>query len=485
MATQIAGARFLDERRRRRLASEKEALPVLPTTSHPLASGTTQTQASQASSTSVSNLFPIQIVLPSQRWCLGLIALGVLFLIVLLILVPVGLENLSDRFKISERSRNQLAFCVQRIERGAIVFLFLLMSMMSLVIRYARSRSLTDFAGAYRKWTIIAAVWLIAGFFILSEMDLFLTELTTAFWFFNLPGKEYLCWLLPVLVWGLVLFVSLYFEFRVSKISTLFLFCSLLLFLTSSYSLFESESLFSVLSLKYLTPRTAFLMGCGALFFAHIYQTWFVLHVSCEPAPRKRKKKKDVAKVQSDQKLASENTSESITQDKRKNKSSTQSLPDSSTESNSNPASDKKPQTKAGLNSQEAASPPQMEGSSASSTKAKASNSSTSKRKGKKSKQSRSRSNATSSPVRNSGTDANAKEENNKSSELKPTEKVMGNAKKSAKGNQKQKSYKVHCEQSELPPPELLKGLSKRQRRKVKQKWRQEQKQAAQQTVKP
>lgn len=160
MAARFAGSRSVDERRRRRLAAE-EKQPSTQDSGDPANERELPTRRP-------TGRFPLRRLIPSSRWKLTATILAVFagaeFAVLAGQLLPSmlsggwgpGLRDLLDG--------NQ-----GRLATSCAGVLLLVSGQLAWLIRWARARSLRDFGGGYRVWLWASAALLIAGICVLSD----------------------------------------------------------------------------------------------------------------------------------------------------------------------------------------------------------------------------------------------------------------------------------------------------------------------------
>ena len=205
MTARFAGSRSLDERRRRRLATDSEN----PESSKDSSAAPTTIEMPRASAPSH---FPVRKAISRRLWKIwgiGMIGLasaaGILaagqFAATQSELLGPGFVRL---FSFPE-SRAATFFCATQL---------MLAGQLALLIWWVRSRSLNDFKGRYRVWTWGAMTAFLGAFAIVTDGHLAFSETVCWLWTEPFWNKEVLCWLLPTAVVGLVLTWSLKSDMR-------------------------------------------------------------------------------------------------------------------------------------------------------------------------------------------------------------------------------------------------------------------------------
>jgi len=169
-------------------------------------------------------------------------------------------------------------------------FLLVLSGQLALLIGWARSRSLHDFAGRYRLWVWAAGAWFGFAFCVASGAHLAWTE--TAMWLWNadlqswninLQNREALCWLLPATVLGICLLWTLHRDMRICRSSVVMLWLAAGLCLAAG--VLELEA---VLWRNPLAQPALAMGGHLCLLTSMLLHARFVIHVSAEPPELRR-----------------------------------------------------------------------------------------------------------------------------------------------------------------------------------------------------
>ncbi len=305
MATQFVGARWLDERRRRRLAVEGGADEMSDATAE------IEGEAEPGAETrpGVPAALSIRSIVPRSGWSVlawSLLLLGVCDAVIAAAWfrhsVPEGLQG---PYKLVFGLNSAMA------ATWLASALLVVAAQMSLVIGWVRGHCLTDFDGHYRSWTRVAISWLvIAGVVGTGAHQSMAQMVLVQFGFETLWQREILAWLLPL--GALVASVAWVMdaELKTSRTARLLMWLSasvaaggLLLVLEPTVidaGLLERfPGLVAFLKLAAMVSAPGLLVVSMGVFLRH------VVHVSAEPAPRrkwKRKvKKKRVAKSEGDE----------------------------------------------------------------------------------------------------------------------------------------------------------------------------------------
>jgi hypothetical protein len=222
--TGFAGSRSLDERRRRRLATDSDTVP-LETVAEPVPRRVA-TQRPKQSRRGPAH-FPLRNVISIRYWKLALVILcataagaGVLFGGWA---ATIYGEQLGPGFVMLFR------LDAARLVRGFATIGFLLAGELALLIGWARSQSLQDFNGRYRSWVLCAVVAFVAALGLETQLGAALSA--TAGWLWSEPfwHKESLCWLIPAAICGLFAHAYAVREMRDCRLSLSFAWLAALL----------------------------------------------------------------------------------------------------------------------------------------------------------------------------------------------------------------------------------------------------------------
>jgi hypothetical protein len=222
--TGFAGSRSLDERRRRRLATDSDTV-ALEAVAEPVPRRVA-TQRPKQSRRGPAH-FPLRKVISIRYWKLALailcaVAAGAGILFGGWATTIYG-ERLGPGFVLLFR------LDVARLVRGFATVGFLLVGELALLIGWARSQSLQDFNGRYRGWLLCAVLAFVAAFGLETQLAAALSA--TVGWLWSEPfwHKETLCWLVPAAACGLFAHAYAVREMRDCRLSLSFAWLAALL----------------------------------------------------------------------------------------------------------------------------------------------------------------------------------------------------------------------------------------------------------------
>ncbi len=283
MATRFAGSRMLDERRRRRLAVETDLAPVsAPRTPKRKQSAAHRPNGDESHAEALPTEFPFRkLISPSlwKHWAIGFV--GLLFAFGIL---STGFLTADGHVLLAPGLTKPFAFQSPRMATFYSSLLLMLSGQLALLIWWVRSCSLTDFAGRYSIWMWAAIVWCVFGGSVATDAHLALSEAAVWCWDIDVWNRETLCWLFPALIIGNNLFWALQRDMRYCRTSISFLWISAIFLLAAGsltvlYTGFENSSWHSGVALS------AGMFGHLSLFLAMLFHTRFVIHDSAEPPP--------------------------------------------------------------------------------------------------------------------------------------------------------------------------------------------------------
>lgn len=317
MSGRFAGSRSLDERRRRRLAvdegvSEQKSLPPDgdPVRSLPVRRPTAR--------------FPLGRIVSRSYW--KLVTASLLVALLCGGVVAAGQASSARAGHFGPGVSNLLS------EEGRLAptcggLLLLLVSQFALLIRWARARSFRDFHGRYRiwRWTAVAAG--AAGLSVLTDAHIALAATLT--WAMpHLPtGLGTYFQIAPAIVAILFLTPSLQKEARGCRISRSLIFTSASLYLCGLLSIAAESALAEMLARASLTVSAAcvqqalLLLGTATAFSGMLFHTRHVIYESAEP-PEPSLRIKKVGKKSKDAREEASPDSELAAQAKTKRASS-------------------------------------------------------------------------------------------------------------------------------------------------------------------
>lgn len=302
METRFAGSQRLDERRRRRLAVESEAAPEPAAASadgatlcsppdrtwyaHTHPSAETSAEDTHLDATRLIES-PLASLIPAAWWKHVLCVLAALAL---------GAGILSANFQAGEWSRTLGPGVTRLFGRSASPvadwygsLLLFAAAQVALLIWWVRSRSMTDFDGRYRIWTRVAAVWFGFSFCVACGAHRAVSEMVAVWLPERIPHQMILVWLVPSCGVGMGIVGALHREMRGCRASLGCLFAAALLYLCAGAAALGAIKLATVSGLAVLEQ--------GILLAAHVLllesmllHARHVLYHTAEPTEIRRRR---------------------------------------------------------------------------------------------------------------------------------------------------------------------------------------------------
>jgi hypothetical protein len=295
MAIGFAGSRQLDERRRRRLASNPvHDAPTETTSTESVPSDDGSVDEQNRSHFSHVSHFPLRKLISPKAWKLwGIGLLGLLAGVALLRAGQFAAEagsGTSDGFVRLFDPVNGRAMRVY----GSV--LLMISGQLAILIGWVRSRSPLDFGGRYRVWTKIAAAGVAASLFLITDFHLLIMDVIQ--WRTNMDQSYQLqlCWLIPAVICAAFLFRMMHQEMRENRLSLV------LLWVAAASGLITTLQNAGV-SLPGFEGETQ-LLKSGIVLFAQLslmmsllFHTRHVIYVSLDPPEKKSVPKRSRSQI--------------------------------------------------------------------------------------------------------------------------------------------------------------------------------------------
>lgn len=210
----FAGSRSLDERRRRRLATDAETV-ALETVAEP---------APRRSASAKVKLkrrgpshFPLRKVIPVRYWRLAAIVLCAALAGAAILVggwaAATYKEQLGPGFVLL------FGLDAARLVRGFAAVGLLLVGQLALLISWARAQSLQDFNGRYRGWVFCALLAFIAAFGMQTQLAAAWSATAGWLWTAQFAHKATLLWLIPTAFCGIFVHAYCVREMRDCRVS--------------------------------------------------------------------------------------------------------------------------------------------------------------------------------------------------------------------------------------------------------------------------
>ncbi|MGQ0633918.1 MAG: hypothetical protein ACT4QC_04870 [Planctomycetaceae bacterium] len=216
MDTRFAGSERLAERRRRRLAVEADEIALREGAVEPLelaSAGNTRRFAHGGSAetrpvaqTAISPL-PVERLIPTAWWKYLAVGIGLGALAAGTVAAGWYAPQWSEAAGVS--FARVLSTGESRATDWLASMFLLLAAQLALINWWGRSRSLKDFDGRYRLWMWTAAACLVTSFCAATGGHRLLGDLAEGYVPAHFRRKEALCWLVPVALIAMRLFLSL------------------------------------------------------------------------------------------------------------------------------------------------------------------------------------------------------------------------------------------------------------------------------------
>ena len=286
MAMRFAGARVLDERRRRRLAVDQGADEMTDETTAVDGEGAPEKKRARPATLSIRSL------VPRSGWVLLAWSLLLLVACDTVIAAAWFQQSIPEPF----RGPYTVVFGLDSATAGTWMtsLLLLVAAQLALVIGWVRGHCLTDFDGRYRAWTRVALSWLVIAGVVGTGAHQSMSQMLLAqFGFETVWQREILSWLLPLA--ALVASVAWVMdgEMKTSRTARLLMWTAASaaisgLVLVLEPTLIDAALLERFPQLVAFLKLAAMVSAAGLLVVSMGVFLSYVVHVSPEPAPRRR-----------------------------------------------------------------------------------------------------------------------------------------------------------------------------------------------------
>lgn len=280
MATRFAGSRSLDERRRRRLAIEFDGDAIAD--AHATERETAESSlASAESSNFTPTRLPLKRLVSPAIWKHVLIGFCGLLLGGLFVAGGLYVDEV-------ERVCGPAVAHLVDFETGDLVSIFCAVSLflagqLSLLIWWVRSRSRQDFSGRYRIWAWAALFGFIASFTLATDLHHVWSATLLWTWEFGFWKQETLLWLAPAVGSASALIWEIKREFRDCRGSIILFSVAILGWSTAVGLLLFGEALESAEVLRVAATAGAEMLGYFALMLALLVHARHVIYITAEP----------------------------------------------------------------------------------------------------------------------------------------------------------------------------------------------------------
>lgn len=294
METRFAGSQRLDERRRRRLVAEADGSTddaSAPVETEALAAPAGRSRSahrpvSAGNETSAPEL-PLARVLPAALW-------KHIAITATLLTVGAGLmaaNVFAEQWATTVGPGVMMLFGVEHSPATAwyASLLLLLCSQSAGLIWWGRSRSAKDFDGRYRVWTRIAAVFFAGSAVLACHGHKALSATVRFLARYDGTHSETLAWLVPVSCVGALVLWALHREMRGCRLSLGVVYVAVTLYAISAAAVLDFILLNSVVR-QALLVQSAVLAGHVLLLHAMLLHARHVLYHTAEPSAKSRRK---------------------------------------------------------------------------------------------------------------------------------------------------------------------------------------------------
>ena len=285
MSGRFAGANSVDDRRRRRLAADEPAVPVR----QPAVERTLPTRRP-------TGRFPLRRIVPRSPWKAA--GLGVVALTTAVFTLAVGHLAPVRSGSIGPAATEFLAVD-GRLPRTLAGLMLLVAGQLAWLIRWARGRSLRDFHGRYRLWGRVASLSIFAAVALLTDAHVAAAQ--TLVWLAGVTPVQSaaqatyatLCWTVPAALVLILMAWPLQREMSGCRVSRGLMLCAVGIWLTAlglQIAFATSSNLLPRLFIE--VPATAgLLIGATAAATGLLFHAQHVVYVCAEPPelpPRRR-----------------------------------------------------------------------------------------------------------------------------------------------------------------------------------------------------
>ena len=277
LSARFAGSRSLDDRRRRRLATEAGE-EVKSTTRQ--SRQTTPAQLDEEPHLQITH-FPLRKIISHRQWKIWAVIMGVF---------AVNAGVLWGAIKISPEAvkYGPNVFRLIDLQSGRLPSLLcagclFLAAETAIFIYWIRSRSPNDFNGSFRVWLWASATFFLLGCVAISQAHLVWSQIVCRLWAAQFPNRATWCWLVPLAGFSVPVFVRMLRDMRASRTSTALFLLAVTACLASIGWKFDLWAWPIESKAKVLAESVAFVVAGWAVFGSMLHHARHVLHVSTDP----------------------------------------------------------------------------------------------------------------------------------------------------------------------------------------------------------
>ncbi len=273
---EFAGSRSLDERRRRRLATESDEA-LSESAAPPVSRRVTAFKRPEKSRG--PGHFPLRKIISARLWKHSVV--GFCGMLLASAIVAAGWAAEVHPARLGPGFLPLFDLSAARLVRWYLSTAIFLSSQLAVLIWWLRSQSLQDFKGRYRGWAGCAAIGFIAAFAVETNAVRALSE--TARWLWHIDdGRQSLGCLAALVLFGLVVWRFLYREMRDCLTSLGLLWLTGLFGAAAVVPMIGGSLPISAFSLRLCQCGTAMLAAL-CLFMSFLLQARHAIYVTVEP----------------------------------------------------------------------------------------------------------------------------------------------------------------------------------------------------------
>ena len=318
MSVRFAGSRRVDERRRRNLASQGEPKNAPPSALR--VSSKNEQKKNLVPHKSSSSNFPVKKLISRKKWKLSLIGLGLVTLFSFFLYSSIEIQRFPEKW--SPDIVKLFSLEDGLLYRNANSLFVFLSAQLTLGIWWARSRSLHDFSGQYRTWFTVSMIGFMVSFCMATDAHIVFANSISWYWDIHFWKQELLGWAVPLLGCATAAVCSMHIELRKNRLSLGMFWFSMLLWgccLTFSFDAGQEY-----LGEHFTLAKSASLnLGAIFLFMSLLVHAQFVIYIDADPPVARISLTRRILnrmKLRKAEKLASKEMKEEVRQKKAKAK---------------------------------------------------------------------------------------------------------------------------------------------------------------------
>ena len=277
MTAPLAGSRFLDERRRRRLAADSGEDPLFTLAARPQQAG----QAAASSPSPSALHFPLQKAISRRLWKIW--AVGTLGLVVGAALLSAGFYAERAADVVGPAFVHLFDLAAGRAIRFFSIVYFVLCGQLAMFVWWGRARRQRGLNSRLRVWSSLAATCFLMSFFVATDTHLALND--TVLWLLkrDLGPRRDLCWLSPLAGSLLIFLWMLHRDMRECRTGLVMLWLAALSW-TAAGSMVVVEAIPAEPLMITLTKNAAAMFGHWCFLMSLLLHARHVVYKSAEPS---------------------------------------------------------------------------------------------------------------------------------------------------------------------------------------------------------